>query len=580
MDRSLVLGWMRKAWESSPVAVAVTFGPQHLLVYQNGASRALFGERSCGVPLGQAFPGTTPSAELDEALATGEVVARERRQVGVRDVDGGEVPLRFVIAPYGPDGESPVGLVVMTVDLSGEARAELTSNRTALLARLTERMAAAQDATAALQALTDVLVPELADVAAVYVQPDLDRREPHRDRPAVPDAMSLSSALPALGPPPTTASPRERSGRWEALFASGRPVLIRFDDRTADQTAPDPAVRAWLGAAGARDMAFIPLGMTGRLVGAVLLVLIGDREPYSEAILPFLTDVAARAGVAVAQLRQHRHLAEVSHRLQQALLPDAPPYVCGLQVAARYLAGAPEVEVGGDWWEVVQLDDRHVAIGVGDVSGRGVEAAIVMGQARAAMRTASLAGLSPGQVLALLDRQVCDLVAAPCGAPGEAPHFATALHVVLDLVTGLTRLASAGHPPPLVHDGYSGSRAVVVTPGPPIGLGLGGYAECTVDVPPGGSLLMFTDGLVEDRTRDLDLGLAELAAQLTAFAGRDVEHALDKILAARRAVGPQGRAPADDVAVVLARREDEVPVQLRPRPGPAQVREESRRGPR
>jgi serine phosphatase RsbU (regulator of sigma subunit) len=556
LDSSPVLGWMREAWEFSPVAVAVTFGPQHLLVYQNGASRALFGERSRGVPLEQAFPGTTtPPAELDEALATGEVVVRERCQAGVRGLDGGEVPLRFVIAPYGPDGEPPVGLVVMTVDLSAQARAELTSNRTALLARLTERMATAQDPNAALQALTDVLVPDLADVAAVYVQPDLDRREPHRDRPAMPDALSLSPAFPALGPPPTTASARERSGPWEALFASGRPVLIRSDDRTADQMTPDPAVRAWLGAAGARDMAVIPLGMAGRLVGSVLLVLIGDREGYSEAILPFLTDLAARAGVAVAQLRRHRHLAEVSHRLQQALLPDAPPYVCGLQVAARYLAGAPEVEVGGDWWEVVQLDDRYVAIGVGDVSGRGVEAAIVMGQARAAMRTASLAGLSPGQVLALLDRQMCDLVTAPSGAPGEAPHFATALHAVLDLVTGLTRLASAGHPPPLVHDGCSGSRAVVVTPGPPIGIGLGGYAECTVHVPPGGSLLMFTDGLVEDRTRDLDLGLAELAAQLTAFAGCDVEHALDKILAARRAVGPQGRAAADDVAVVLVRRE-------------------------
>lgn len=558
VDIPQVLGWMRDAWEHSPAAITVTFGSRHLLIYQNEASRALFGRRRTGVPIAEAFPDGDQNrvVELDVALAERRVLVRDRRRAGVRDPQGRELHVRYVIVPYGPDGAPPLGLTVLTVDLTGEVRAELASNRAVLLARLTERMIAAQDPGSALQALTDVLVPELADMAAVYVLPDQGRALP--GVPSGPEALSVSPVLRALGPPPAVSTRRATPSRWSELFQAGRPLLLPFDEDTREEVAPDPAVRSWLVAAGARNLAVVPLAVAGRVIGAVLLVAAGERTPYAESILAFLTDVAARAGVAVGQVRQHRLQAEVSRRLQHGLLPAAPPPVPGLYVAARYVAGAEDVAVGGDWWDVAVLGDHQVAIGVGDVAGRGVDAAMMMGHARAAMRTAGLAGLSPGRVLELLDRQLADLIGSAGRGlgerPGGGPQFATALHAVIDLATGLVRLAGAGHPPPLIQGPGCRARPVPVIPGPPLGLGLGGYQECTIRLPEGGALLMFTDGLVEDRTRDLDLGLAELGAQLNTFADPDVEASLDKILAAMGATSSQLRIAADDVAAVLVRR--------------------------
>ncbi|HET9657266.1 MAG TPA: PP2C family protein-serine/threonine phosphatase, partial [Kineosporiaceae bacterium] len=143
---------------------------------------------------------------------------------------------------------------------------------------------------------------------------------------------------------------------------------------------------------------------------------------------------------------------------------------------------------------------------------------------------------------------VRDLVEGDAGS-GEGPQFATALHAVVELDTGRTRLASAGHPPPLVHRPGEGSRVATVPPGPPLGLG-GGHPETEFVLPEGGSLLLFTDGLVEDRSRDLDAGMGELAARLAEQAGPEVAGVLARILDGLRA----GEA-ADDVAVVLVRRD-------------------------
>ncbi|HET9654414.1 MAG TPA: GAF domain-containing protein, partial [Kineosporiaceae bacterium] len=412
-DFPAALGPFRAAWDTSPASIIALSGPRHLLVYQNAASLALFGARPLGVPVEQAFCGVLPGTlgELDGVFATGEPVRGDRVRAGIRDLGGGEVNLRYSIAPYGPPGVPPDGVVVTGVDLSGEARAEVASHWARLLVRLTERINAAADPASALRALTEVLVPELADVAAVYVLPDDGESGTGgpRAEPVAPETVAVAAGLARLGPPPTPSVVREHPSRWDELFASGIPVLVPFETEVQGELAADPAARAWLAAAGARNLAVVPLTVAGRLIGALLLVSAGDRRPFTEAIVPFLTDVAARAGSAVVQVRQNRLQAEVSQQLQQALLPAAPPRIPGLRVAARYVAGAPEVDVGGDWWDVVRVDERHVSIGVGDVSGRGVEAAIVMGQARAAMRTAGLAGLGPAQVLGLLDRQVRDL---------------------------------------------------------------------------------------------------------------------------------------------------------------------------
>ena len=155
----------------------------------------------------------------------------------------------------------------------------------------------------------------------------------------------------------------------------------------------------------------------------------------------------------------------------------------------------------------------HVAVGIGDVAGRGIRAAAVMGHARAAMRAAGRAALPPAAVLELLDAQLAEvLVAGDPEAP--TPQFATACYAIVRPEEGLIRVANAGHMPLLVRGGDGSVRVVAVPPGPPLGLGIGGYGEVDVPFGTGEILAMFTDGLVESRTEDLDVGIGQLAAAL------------------------------------------------------------------
>lgn len=551
------MGEFRIAWDTSPAAVLVTVGPDHVLVYQNAMSVTMFGVRRLGLPLTSSFPEIPAAAlaEFDLVLTTGRPITVAHRLVGAPDVGGGEVHLRYAVAPLTTLGRGPAGLVVTAVDLTGEARAEVASNRARLLASLTERVSAAARPRAALDALTDVLVPEVADFAAVFVLPE--------PSPAAgglsgegwggrePVAMSLSAALAHLGRPPTMLR-RADGRRWDSVLASGRALVLPFEDGHLQQIAPHDETRTWLSSARARNLAVIPLVVAGTLAGAVVLLAAGDRPPYTQEDLHFLTDVAARSGAAIAQVRMHRRQVQVSQDLQRALLPAVPPSPAGLRIVARYVAGADDVDVGGDWWDVVQLDPQRVAVGVGDVCGRGIDAAVVMGHARAAMRAAALAGLTPGQVLDLLDVQLADLL---CELPVTGgPQFATALHALVDLPGGRIRLASAGHLPALIHTPGSGTVRVTVPPGPPLGLRVPGYTEVVCELPVGSSMLLFTDGLVEDRTRDLEDGLQALAAALDRGAGLEAGDALDGILAELGgAPDHQHGRPADDVAVILLR---------------------------
>jgi serine phosphatase RsbU (regulator of sigma subunit) len=549
------MAWTAAAWENSPAAVSVMHGPNHLLIWQNAASLALFGRLPLGLPVAQAIPGTTllDLQILDAVLATGEPVTRERHAIGLRDPSGRDVFARCVASPYGPPGRPPEGVVLSAIDLSGEARAELAANRSRLVAEATHVIAGARDPLSALQALTDVLVPQLADVAAVYVLPGVRDAAALATRPGRPDAVSVSPELAHLGPPPAQTRPRGTPAPFQEMMAAGHAVVVPFEGHDPAVVAADPAAREWMLAARARNVAAVPLSVAGTLMGALVLISAGDRQPYSEPILPFLTDLAARAGLAIAQLRQQLQQAETARKLQQALLPVTPPALPGLQVAARYLAGSADVEVGGDWWDVVPLGDSRVAVSVGDACGRGVDAAILMGQARVAARIATLAGLAPAQVLALVDRHVATAVAEAGREGTVSAQFATALQAVLDLGAGQVRIANAGHLPVLVHAPGSDCRVVAIPPGPPLGLGLNGYQESVLDLPPGGSLLMFTDGLVEDRTHDLDVGLASLASELAQHVHHDAGTCLDKILAGlRRGVAPF--VASDDVAVLLVRR--------------------------
>lgn len=230
---------------------------------------------------------------------------------------------------------------------------------------------------------------------------------------------------------------------------------------------------------------------------------------------------------------------EVFVRLQRALLPQVIPDIPHLEVASRYVAGAEGVEIGGDWYVIVPMDEDRFGFVVGDVSGRGVDAVAEMARARFTMRSFLLDGDEPAEALAKCSRQFDIAV---------DDHIVTALVGVGTWSTGEVVFANAGHPLPLLLT-ESGAEFVDMPVGPPLGVGPSTYDVVTVTIPAGSTLLGFTDGLVERRGEDIDVSMERLRDVGAAHAGEDLPSLLDSILE-----GLRGDGAPDDIALLALRR--------------------------
>ncbi|SHL57720.1 Histidine kinase-like ATPase domain-containing protein [Actinacidiphila paucisporea] len=236
--------------------------------------------------------------------------------------------------------------------------------------------------------------------------------------------------------------------------------------------------------------------------------------------------------------------------LQQSLLPHGPPDQNALDVAFRYLPA--QAGVGGDWFDVIPLAGARVAVVVGDIVGHGMHAAATMGRLRTAVFNFSMLDLPPDDLLAHLD----DLVnridkdqSAGAGPPGaDAPIAgATCLYAIYDPVTRCCQLARAGHLPPALVAPDGSVELLDVPAGPPLGLGGLPFEAIEHRLPEGSRLVLYTDGLVEDRFRDIDVGLDLLRSALSGTAGRTTEESCDAVL---NALMPA--APTDDIALLVA----------------------------
>jgi PAS domain S-box-containing protein len=233
--------------------------------------------------------------------------------------------------------------------------------------------------------------------------------------------------------------------------------------------------------------------------------------------------------------REHR----IAETLQRSLLPERLPQIDGVELAARYLPGARGAAIGGDWYDVLERPDGRVALVVGDVVGHGLRAAATMGQLRNAFRAYGLVESSPAEVVARINRLVMS---------GVEDAMATVVYVVLDRETGELSFSAAGHPPPLVltPDGphfLEGGRSVPIGASDPAV-----FREATAVLPPGSSLLLYTDGLVERRDVGLEERLEQLA-QVAGAGGEDLDALCDRVL---HAVLGDGE-PSDDVALLAVR---------------------------
>jgi serine/threonine-protein kinase RsbW len=266
------------------------------------------------------------------------------------------------------------------------------------------------------------------------------------------------------------------------------------------------------------------------------------RGRFTEADVETAEQLALQMSQGLEVAARFELESRTSHTLQASLLPPVPPHVPGLAVAVRYLPGSSGADVGGDFHDVVALPEGDVALAVGDVVGHDVTAAATMGQLRSVHRALLAERPGPARLVERLHDSWPLL---------GLPRMATALFARLDPATGALRIASAGHLPPLL---VAGGRAELldVVPGRLLGAPPGPAPEWSGELPPGATLVLYTDGLVESRTADLDVGLARLrtvAAGATDDGPADPDELCDRLLAAL--TGPRR---ADDVALLVLTR--------------------------
>jgi GAF domain-containing protein/anti-sigma regulatory factor (Ser/Thr protein kinase) len=319
-----------------------------------------------------------------------------------------------------------------------------------------------------------------------------------------------------------------------AVLATGRPQLLpsATEEMRRAVTATDQQAQV-LGEVLQASNICVPLTARGRTLGVLTL---SRDEVYDEGDVEHAVDLARRAGLALDNASRYAFERNLAVTLQRSLLPRALGVRDGLTAAARYLPGARGTQVGGDWYDLLEVNGKVVLV-VGDVMGRGVQAAAMMGQLRATVRAYAIEGHGPADVLTRLDHVVLSLTGL---------DFSTCVVGVLDPVERTLCLASAGHLPPVVVGPDGGARLVELDPGVPLGVGGGSFVEQSLDLEPGSLVLLYTDGLVESRGATVDDGMATLLRALAVPVG-DAEQACDLALAAAGLDGEQ-----DDDTAVLA----------------------------
>ncbi|MFF0885602.1 SpoIIE family protein phosphatase [Streptomyces sp. NPDC003456] len=335
-------------------------------------------------------------------------------------------------------------------------------------------------------------------------------------------------------------SPQGRS------LATGRPVLEPRLDEAPGWQAQDLERSAQIVQFGIHSLITVPLRAGAVVLGVVSFWRYDKPEPFDEDELALAEELVARAAVSIDNARRYTREHSMAVTLQRSLLPRSLPEQGALEVAYRYLPA--QAGVGGDWFDVLPLSGARVALVVGDVVGHGLHAAATMGRLRTAVHNFSALDLPPEELIALLDELVGRIDQDETEDEGSAPVTgATCLYAVYDPVSRRCTVARAGHPPPaLIHpDGRV--EFPEVPAGPPLGLGGLPFETAELELAEGSRLVLYTDGLVEDRERDIDVGL-EMLREALGRAGQSPEDTcrtvLDSKLTARS---------SDDIALIVAR---------------------------
>ncbi|ARF81812.1 SpoIIE family protein phosphatase [Kitasatospora aureofaciens] len=308
------------------------------------------------------------------------------------------------------------------------------------------------------------------------------------------------------------------------------PTRDEFHAAYPASPAIDGGMAAW---------AFLPLIVSGHPIGTCVLGY-QQPHPFTSDERTLLTSLGALIAQALGRARQYDAEHQLAHGLQARLLPHTLPKIPGLDVAARYLPASHGVDIGGDFYDLIRLTTTEAAAVIGDVQGHNVSAAGLMGQVRTAVHAYAIAGATPGEVLARTNRLLTDL---------DPDLLTSCLYAHLDLAHHSTRLATAGHHPPLLRRPDLHTEILDVPPGPLLGVDpAASYPTTEVALPPATVLALYTDGLIETPGTDHDTNITELVTALS-HAGHTLDGIADALLDRAHPSGNQG----DDTALLLLR---------------------------
>ncbi|MEU9484946.1 SpoIIE family protein phosphatase [Streptomyces decoyicus] len=443
-----------------------------------------------------------------------------------------------------------LGLATSVVDVTEQHRAATEAararRRLAVIADASATVGTTLDVDQTAHELADVIVPELADLAAVDVlDAVLDGRRPtslSRGGPARFRALAVATAYSTEAV--RAADPTGQIASYEAdrlitrCVTEARPVRIAHvgpDDLS--HIAADPQGAALLGKAGLHSYLAVPLIARGEVLGALSLYRVRNQEPFDEDDAVLAVELAARAAVCIDNARSYQSERRTALTLQRHLMNHRPPQPTAMEIAYRYQPAQAASEVGGDWFDAIPVAGDKTALVVGDVMGSGINAAATMGQLRTTTRALADLDLDPAEVLRHLDHI----------AVGLDPAFATCLYAVYDPHRTLCRIAVAGHLPPIVVRPDRQPELLDLPTGAPLGVGGVPFEQTIVPLRDGDLLVLYTDGLIETRDQPIDARL-DILLELLAEPERDLEDLCDRLLRALR-----DEHDHDDVALLIAR---------------------------
>lgn len=545
-----------RAFEQASLSMSVFDTEQRYLRLNGAACRVM------GVPeevlLGRHFPDTVEDGEHSRGfLGKLRQVADTGRPVRYESFTGApssnrEHAWNFEMWPVRDEAGEMTGVALAGFDSSEQYWAR---QRLALLNEAAAAIGTTLDVVRTAEELVELLVPRYADFASVDLLDwvlGADEPPPLHDGEVVlrrvahgsategtPEAavhLGAADVYPAFSPPAKALL----QGR-AVLGQAGEPDFVRW---VAERNAQAPAGRPHR--AGVHSMLAVPLRARGTTLGVAVGVRIAHPDAYAEDDAVLAEELASRAAVCVDNARRFARERTTALALQHSLLPRGLPGQAAVEVAHRYLPSGSLAGIGGDWFDVIPLSGSRVALVVGDVVGHGIPSTATMGRLCMAVRTLADVDLPPDELLTHLDDLVTHLAAYE-GGEEVAELGATCLYAVYDPVSRRLTLAAAGHPAPALVLPDGTARLVPMAPGPPLGVGGLPFEATELDLPEGTVVALYTDGLIEDRDRDVDRATVELCRSLTAPA-ESLDALCDTVL---KAVLPE--EPSDDVALLLAR---------------------------